>query len=107
MMLSTKQKLEINVNTLIGHLIHWSKDHEVSITESVLGLCEGTLTKKTASSLRAISAAYSPEVFLVACRLLSEIEDKHGPIPDVLVSATAKRASRGYVLNANFVEGVA
>ena len=107
MMLSTKQKLEINVNTLIGHLIHWSKDHEVSITESVLGLCEGTLTKKTASSLRAILAAYSSEVFLVACRLLSEIEDKHGPIPDVLVSATAKRASRGYVLNANFVEGVA
>lgn len=77
-MLSTKQKLEINVNTLISHLIHWSKDHEVSITESVLGLCEGTLTKKTASSLRAILAAYSSEVFLVACRLLSEIEDKHG-----------------------------
>jgi hypothetical protein len=104
--MSARAKLEINVNTLIGHLIRWTKEHQAPITESVLGLCEGTLTRKTASSLRAILAAYAPEVFLVASRLLSDIEDKHGPIPDVLVNATATRTSRGYVLNANFVEGV-
>jgi len=104
--MNAKAKLEINVNTLVAHLIRWSKEHQKSITESVLGLCEGTLTRKTASSLRAILAAYAPEVFLVASRLLSDIEDKHGPIPDVLINATASRTSRGYVLNANFVEGV-
>ena len=104
--MNAKAKLEINVNTLVAHLVRWSKEHQASITESVLGLCEGTLTRKTASSLRAILAAYAPEVFLVASRLLSDIEDKHGPIPDVLVNATVSRTSRGYVLNANFVEGV-
>lgn len=104
--MNAKAKLEINVNTLIAHLIRWSREHQASITESVLGLCEGTLTRKTASSLRAILAAYAPEVFLVASRLLSDIEEKHGPIPDVLVNATAMRTSRGYVLNTNFVEGV-
>lgn len=103
---NTKAKLEINVNTLVNHLIRWSKDHQTSITESVLGLCEGTLTRKTASSLRAILAAYSPEVFLVASKLLADVEDKHGPIPDVLVNATAMRTSRGYALNAVFVEGM-
>lgn len=104
--LTPKAKLEINVNTLVGHLIRWSKEHQASITESVHGLCEGTLTRKTASSLRAILAAYSPEVFWMATKLLAEVEDKHGPVPDVLVNATATRTNRGYVLNANFVEGV-
>jgi len=104
--MGARTKLEINVNTLVAHLIRWSREHQASITGSVLGLCEGTLTKKTASSLRAILAAYAPEVFLVASRLLSDIEDKHGPIPDVLLNATALRTSRGYVLRANFVEGI-
>lgn len=104
--MNARSKLETNISTLVNHLIRWSKDHQVSITESVLGLCEGTLTKKTASSLRAILAAYSPEVILVASKLLSDVEGVHGPIPDVLISADAVRTSRGYVLNAVYLEGI-
>ena len=105
MNVNTKTKLEIHISGLVTHLIRWSKEHQAPITQSVNGLCEGTLTKRTASSLRAILAAYSPEAFLVASKLLSDVEDKHGPIPDVLMSAEAVRTSRGYVLNAVYVEG--
>jgi hypothetical protein len=101
-----KTKLESHVNSLVKHLIRWTKEHQASITPSVNGLCEGTLPKKTASSLRAILASFSPEVFLVASKLLCDVEDMHGPIPDVLLTADAVRTHRGYILKAVYVEGV-
>ena len=107
MNVNQKTKLELHINSLVKHLIRWSKENQASITPSVTGLCEGTLTKRTASSLRAILAGFSPEVFLVASKLLGEVEDKHGPIPDVLSSAAAVRTNRGYILKAVFVEGAA
>lgn len=106
MQMSTKSKLESNVNSLVNHLIRWSKDHQASLSDSILGLGEGTLPKKTASSLRAIVCAYSTEVVLVASKLLSEVEEDFGPIPDVLLSAIAVRTKRGYALNAVYVEGI-
>lgn len=106
MNVNQKTKLEIHINSLVKHLIRWSKENQASITQSVNGLCEGTMTKRSASSLRAILAAFSPEAFLVASKLLCDVEDKHGPIPDVLMAAEAVRTSRGYVLNAVYVEGI-
>lgn len=105
MNVNQKTKLEIHISSLVTHLIRWSKEHQVSITPSVTGLCEGTLTKTTASSLRAILAAFSPEAFLVASKLLGDVEERHGPVPDVLLTAEAIRTQRGYVLKAIFVEG--
>lgn len=106
MNVNVKTKLETHINSLVKHLIRWSKEHQASITPSVTGLCEGTLTKRTASSLRAILAAYSPEAFLVASKLLGEVEEKHGPIPDVLLTADAVLTQRGYILKVIFVDGV-
>ena len=105
MNVNQRTKLETHINSLVVHLIRWSQEHEASINSSVAGLCEGTLTKATASSLRAILAAFSPEAFLVASRLLGEVEEKHGPVPDVLLTAEAVRTRKGYVLNAVFKEG--
>ncbi len=70
------------------------------------GLCEGTLTKRTASSLRAILAAYQPETFLVASELLTEVEHQYGPVSDVLITAEAELTYRGYVLNPVFTKGI-
>ena len=99
-------KAERHVKMLVDHLIGWSRDHQASITASVKGLCEGTLTKRTASSLRAILAAYQPETFLVASELLSKVEEHYGPVPDVLASADAVLTRRGFVLNAVFTNGI-
>lgn len=44
--MNAKAKLEINVNTLIAHLIRWSREHQASITESVLGLPSSTVKYK-------------------------------------------------------------
>ena len=101
-----KTKAETHVRSLVNHLIRWCQEHQASITTSVKGLCEGTLTKKTASSLRAILAAYQPETFLVANELLAEVENQYGPVPDVLVSAEAVLTRHGFVLNAVFTHEV-
>jgi hypothetical protein len=101
-----KSKAEVHVKMLVDHLIRWSQDHQASITASVKGLCEGTLTKRTASSLRAILAAYQPETFLVASELLTKVEEHYGPVPDVLSSADAILTRHGFVLNAVFTNGI-
>jgi predicted protein tyrosine phosphatase len=101
-----KSKAEVHVKMLVDHLIRWSQDHQASITASVKGLCEGTLTKRTASSLRAILAAYQPETFLVASELLATVEEHYGPVPDVLSSADAILTRHGFVLNAVFTNGI-
>jgi hypothetical protein len=101
-----KSKAEVHVKMLVDHLIRWSQDHQASITASVKGLCEGTLTKRTASSLRAILAAYQPETFLVASELLTTVEEHYGPVPDVLSSADAILTRHGFVLNAVFTNGI-
>jgi hypothetical protein len=98
-------KVETHVKSLVTNLIRWCHDHQASLSSSVRGLCEGTLTKKTASSLRAILAAYQPETFLVASDLLAQVENQYGPVPDVLASAEAVLTRRGYVLNAVFSNG--
>ena len=101
-----KTKAGTHARSLVNHLIRWCHEHQASITTSVKGLCEGTLTKKTASSLRAILAAYQPETFLVANELLAEVENQYGPVPDVLVSAEAVLTRHGFVLNAVFTHKV-
>lgn len=95
-----------HINSLINHLIRWTKDHDLALAPSVQGLCEGTMPKKTASSLRAILCAFSHEVVLEAIRLLTEVESFHGPIPDVLLDATVSKTKRGYVLQSILVGGV-
>jgi hypothetical protein len=101
-----RTKTASHVKSLVKHLIRWCQDHEASITTSVKGLCEGTLTKRTASSLRAILAAYQPETFLVASELLTEVEHQYGPVSDVLITAEAELTYRGYVLNPVFTKGI-
>lgn len=98
-------KAEVHVKMLVNHLIRWSQDHQASITTAIRGLCEGTLPKRTNSSLKAVLAAYQPETFLVASDLLRQVEENYGPAPDVLSSADAVLTRGGYVLNAVFTNG--
>ena len=95
-----------HINSLINHLIRWTKEHDLALAPSVQSLCEGTMPKKTASSLRAILCAFSHEAVLEAIKLLTEVESSYGPIPDVLLNATVSKTKRGYVLQSLLVEGV-
>ena len=99
-----KARTQARVQLLVNHLIRWSKEHEASITTSVKSLCEDRLTKQTASSLRAIFAAYQPEAILVATQLLAAVEEQYGPVPDVLVAADVVLTRYGYELHADFAE---
>lgn len=97
--------LTSNINSLINHLIWWTKKYDLSLAPSVQSLCEGTMPRKTASSLRAILYAFSHEAVLEAIKLLTEVESTYGPIPDVLLNATAAKTKRGYILHSQFVGG--
>ena len=101
-----KTVLMNHINSLVNHLIRWTKEHDLALAPSVQSLCEGTMPKKTASSLRAILCAFSHEVVLEAIKLLTEVESSHGPIPDVLLNATVSKTKRGYVLQSMLVGGI-
>ena len=105
MNVNQKTKQEIHINYLVTHLIGWSKSNQASITQAIDGLGLGTLTKKTTSSLNAITAAFAPEILVVATKLLAEVEEAHGAIADVLEAAQVIRTRKGYVLQPVFVEG--
>lgn len=106
MNVNQKTKQEIHLNYLITHLINWSKENQAAIAQSVDGLCLGTLTKKTTSSLNAITAAFPPEILVVATKLLADVEEIHGAVADVLKTAQVIRTKKGYVLQPVFMEGV-
>ena len=105
MNVNQKTKQEIHINYLITHLIGWSKANQASITQAIDGLSLGTLTRKTTSSLNSITAAFAPEILVVATKLLAEVEEAHGAIADVLETAKVIRTRKGYVLQPVFVEG--
>ncbi len=88
-----------HVDSLANHLIRWSKEHQMPVGQSVAALSHGALTKKTASSLNAIAAAFTPDILFAAANLLADFEFKHGSACDVLERAAVISTRNGFTLS--------
>jgi hypothetical protein len=94
--MDTRATLDENLNSLIGRIVTWAREHDRSFQQTMSSLCDGSLPEKTAKSLRAILYGYPQETVLVASQFLTETEATYGPIPDHLEELVVVRTNKGY-----------